>query len=194
MKAHRGARAALGLLGALASLPSFRTLPLSHAEATAPVIAAVSPNGAPGAGARKNEPEVARDWWVKNVHHPSLTAFLPPRGKASGAAVVVAPGGGFRELVLDAEGKQPGEYSRQLGAAAFALNTACRATPTPPTRARRARGPLPRGSPFRRAAIGWAWSPTRPASETRLPETRSIASTGGQTFRCSSILATSCPT
>ncbi len=110
----------LGLLGALASLPSFRSLPPAHGEATAPVIP-LWPNGAPGAEARKDEPEVARDWWVKNVHNPSLTAFLPPRGKATGAAVVVAPGGGFRELVFNAEGKQPGEYLSQLGVAAFAL-------------------------------------------------------------------------
>ena len=58
---------------------------------------------------------------MKNAHHPSLTALLPPRGKATGAAVVVAPGGGFRELVFNAEGKQPGGYLSQLGVAAFAL-------------------------------------------------------------------------
>ena len=120
MKAHLFGLAALGLLGALASLPSLRSIPLSHADVTAPVIP-LWPNGAPGAEARRNEPEVARDWWVKNVHNPSLTAFLPPRGKATGAAVVVAPGGGFRELVFNAEGKQPGEYLSQLGVAAFAL-------------------------------------------------------------------------
>jgi hypothetical protein len=106
MKAHRVALGALGLLGALASLPSFRTLPLSHAEVTAPIIP-LWPDGAPGAEALENEPEVARDGWVKNVHHPSLTAFLPPRGKATGAAVVVDPGGGFRVLVFNAEGRQP---------------------------------------------------------------------------------------
>lgn len=120
MKAHVLGLAGLALLGALASLPPIRSLSPARAEAAAPVIP-LWPNGAPGAEARKNEPEVARDWWVKNVHNPSLTAFLPPQGKATGAAVVVAPGGGFRELVFNAEGKQPGEYLSQLGVAAFAL-------------------------------------------------------------------------
>jgi acetyl esterase/lipase len=79
------------------------------------------PKGAPGFESRRHEPEQARDWWVRNVHDPSLTAFLPARGQGNGAAVVIAPGGGFRELVFDAEGRQPAEYLRRLGVAAFAL-------------------------------------------------------------------------
>jgi acetyl esterase/lipase len=58
---------------------------------------------------------------VKNVHDPSLTAFLPPAGRASGTAIVIAPGGGHRELVFDAEGIAPARYLADLGVAAFAL-------------------------------------------------------------------------
>ncbi|HTV18896.1 MAG TPA: alpha/beta hydrolase [Polyangiaceae bacterium] len=111
---------ALALFGIIASLMLPCSSPSSHASPAHPVIP-LWPRGAPGAERRKDEPEVARDWWVKNVHNPSLTAFLPPPAKATGAAVVIAPGGGFRELVFDAEGKQPGEYLSQLGVAAFAL-------------------------------------------------------------------------
>jgi acetyl esterase/lipase len=92
----------------------------SEAQLTPPVIA-LWPAGAPGFESRRNEPELARDWWVKNIHNPSLTAFLPPKGKATGTAVIVAPGGGFRELVFNAEGKQAAEYLSSLGVAAFAL-------------------------------------------------------------------------
>jgi acetyl esterase/lipase len=77
--------------------------------------------GAPGSEARRNEPERARDWWVKNIHNPSLTVFLPARGTANGAAVIVAPGGGHRELVFDAEGVAPARFLAQLGVTAFAL-------------------------------------------------------------------------
>jgi enterochelin esterase-like enzyme len=79
------------------------------------------PNGAPGFEDRRDEPERAQDYWVRNVHNPSLTVFLPPKDKATGAAVVVCPGGGHRLLVFEAEGREPAEYLNSIGVAAFAL-------------------------------------------------------------------------
>jgi acetyl esterase/lipase len=78
-------------------------------------------NGAPGFENRKDEPEQAQDYWVRNVNNPSITVFLPPKEKATGAAVVIAPGGGFRELVFNAEGRQAAEFLNSIGVAAFAL-------------------------------------------------------------------------
>jgi len=65
------------------------------------------PNGAPGFEARRNEPELAKDYWVRNIHNPSITVFLPPKEKANGTAVLICPGGGHRELVFNAEGVEP---------------------------------------------------------------------------------------
>jgi acetyl esterase/lipase len=79
------------------------------------------PDGAPGSEARRSEPEQAQDYWVKNVHDPSITVYLPPPERATGAAVVVVPGGGHRLLVFKAEGAEPAEYLSGLGVAAFAL-------------------------------------------------------------------------
>lgn len=79
------------------------------------------PGGAPGFENRRNEPTVAKDWWVKNIHNPSITVYLPPAGKATGAAVVICPGGGHRELVFDAEGRDAALYLNSLGVAAFVL-------------------------------------------------------------------------
>jgi acetyl esterase/lipase len=79
------------------------------------------PNGAPGSESRRKEAELARDYWVKNIHDPSVEVYLPPADKATGAAVVVVPGGGHRELVFKAEGEQPAEFLAGLGIAAFAL-------------------------------------------------------------------------
>jgi acetyl esterase/lipase len=79
------------------------------------------PNGAPGFESRKDEATLAKDYWVKNIHNPSITAFLPPREKATGAAVVICPGGGHRELVFNAEGVDPAKYFNSIGVAAFAL-------------------------------------------------------------------------
>jgi len=77
--------------------------------------------GAPGFESRRNEPEQHQDWWYKNIHNPSLTVFLPPAEKANGTAVIVAAGGGHRELVFNPEGVEPAEYLASLGVTAFAL-------------------------------------------------------------------------
>src|SRR6202000_1948774 len=42
------------------------------------------PNGAPGSEARRNEPETAQDYWVGNIHNPSITWFAPDPHHANG--------------------------------------------------------------------------------------------------------------
>src|SRR5260370_15122047 len=66
-------------------------------------VVSLWPNGAPGSEGRKDEKEVRKvqksgEYNVTNVHNPSLTVFLPPGDKATGAAVIIAPGGGHREV------------------------------------------------------------------------------------------------
>jgi len=95
--------------------------------ATAPLCAENFPviplwvNGAPGFTERKNEPEQAKDYWVKNIHNPSLTVVVPPVGKANGTAMIICPGGGHRELVFNREGIEPAQYLAKLGVTAFVL-------------------------------------------------------------------------
>ena len=79
------------------------------------------PNGAPGFESRKDEPEQAKDWWAKNIHNPSVTAYLPAKGKANGAAVVICPGGGHSQLVVGPEGDEPARLLQSHGVAAFVL-------------------------------------------------------------------------
>lgn len=55
------------------------------------------------------------------THHPSIYVFLPPREKATGAAVVVAPGGGHRQLVIEKEGWEFADWLKAEGIAAFVL-------------------------------------------------------------------------
>jgi len=78
------------------------------------------PNGAPGSEGRRGEAELAKDYWVRNIHNPSITVYLP-KEKANGTAVVICPGGGHRELVFNAEGAEPARFLNSLGVAAFAL-------------------------------------------------------------------------
>ena len=83
------------------------------------------PNGAPGSEG-KTAPEKVRiaeggDHVISSIHKPSVTPFLPAPGKATGAAVIVAPGGGHSELWIDHEGYNPARYFQQKGIAAFVL-------------------------------------------------------------------------
>ena len=96
-------------------------LPLWAVGQVAPTEIPLWPNGAPGFENRRNEPIQAKLYWVKNIHNPSLTVYLPPKDKATGAAVIICPGGGHRELVFNAEGRQPAEFLASLGVAAFVL-------------------------------------------------------------------------
>lgn len=78
-------------------------------------------SGAPGFEHRRDDPEKAESYWVKGIHNPSLTVLLPKKEKATGAAVVICPGGGHRELVFKAEGLEAAKYLNSIGVAAFAL-------------------------------------------------------------------------
>jgi acetyl esterase/lipase len=88
---------------------------------TSPLIIPLWPKGAPGFEKLKDVPEQAKDYWVKNINNPTLTVFLPPKEKATGAAVVVCPGGGHRLLVFTAEGIEPAKFLSDLGVAVFVL-------------------------------------------------------------------------
>src|SRR4051794_10458311 len=75
-----------------------------------PPVVPLWEKGPPGFEGRKDEKEnrnvqKSGEYNVTNVHNPYLTAFLPPQDKATGAAVVIAPGGGHRELWVLHEGE-----------------------------------------------------------------------------------------
>lgn len=79
------------------------------------------PAGAPGSEARKAEPEKIAGSNVSNIHHPSLTAYLPAAGQATGCAVIVAPGGGHARLAIQHEGWNVAQWLADHGIAAFVL-------------------------------------------------------------------------
>jgi len=95
--------------------------PLVVQAQTQPEVIPLWKNGAPGFENRKDIPEMAKDYWVRNINNPSVTVFLPPKEKANGCAVIVSPGGGFHELVYNAEGQQAAEFFNSIGVAAFVL-------------------------------------------------------------------------
>jgi len=73
-----------------------------------------------------------RQWgdpMARNITTATLTPFLPKPGKANGAAVIVAPGGGFRWLSLANEGWEVAQALADKGIAAFVLKYRLQPTP-----------------------------------------------------------------
>ncbi len=73
-----------------------------------------------------------RQWgdpMARNISTATLTPFLPEPDKANGAAVIVAPGGGFRWLSLGNEGWEVAEALAEQGIAAFVLKYRLHPTP-----------------------------------------------------------------
>ena len=66
---------------------------------------------------------------VRNVSAATLTPFLPAADKATGTAVIVAPGGGFLGLAIETEGHAVARWLADHGIAAFVLKY--RLLPTP---------------------------------------------------------------
>ena len=96
-------------------------LPLEMYAQEKPLVIPLWSKGAPGFENRRNEPELAKDYWVRNIHNPSIAVYLPPKEKATGAAVIICPGGGHRLLVYNAEGVEPALFLNSIGVAAFVL-------------------------------------------------------------------------
>jgi acetyl esterase/lipase len=67
------------------------------------------PNGAPGAQG------------TEDIDQPSLAPYVVPAGRGTGTAVVVCPGGGYRNLAMDHEGDQIAKWLNSLGVSAFVL-------------------------------------------------------------------------
>lgn len=77
--------------------------------------------GAPGYEDKKDVPEVDRNGTISNVHYPTLTAFRPEPGKANGVAIVIAPGGGLRQLGMRGEGFAAAQILASNGYTGFVL-------------------------------------------------------------------------
>jgi acetyl esterase/lipase len=83
------------------------------------------PNGAPGSEG-KTAPEKVRttpdgEHVISSVNQPSITVYLPSKETATGAAVVIAPGGGHVELWVEHEGYAVAKWLSEHGVAGFVL-------------------------------------------------------------------------
>src|SRR3954469_3241364 len=137
-----------------------------------PIEAPAEPNAIPldtggveGQAAKETWYKQWGDPFVRNVSRATLTPFLPDPAKANGAAVIVAPGGGFRILSMGNEGWEVAQALNARGVAAFVLKY--RLQPTAPDWAEFSAG-NPLTAPPPGAAPGSA--PARPSMEMPLAD------------------------
>ncbi len=123
MSLHKAAAIAAGLSALL-----FAGTAISQEPPKTPIEAPAEPNAIP-LGTGGVEGQKAKETWykqwgdpfVRNVSQATLTPYLPERSKANGAAVIVAPGGGFRILSMGNEGWEVAQALNERGVAAFVL-------------------------------------------------------------------------
>jgi acetyl esterase/lipase len=96
---------------------------------------AAIPNSKPG----PDEEATADGSWIKKVSRPAIQVYLPARSRATGASVVVFPGGGYAGLTFDFEGTQQARYFIDHGVAAFVVKYRI---PDDRTMVDKSRGPL----------------------------------------------------
>jgi acetyl esterase/lipase len=98
------------------------------AAAETPLVLDVWPYNAPGeigkigketaTDSKPGEFQVKR---ITNVTHPTLTVFRPAKDKDTGAAVVIAPGGGYAILAWDLEGEEVAQWLNSIGVTGIIL-------------------------------------------------------------------------
>jgi len=129
------------LVGAIAAASTClcAALALAQTQALAPLIepiAAPDQAGVIALGPAPHRRGPAEQWEnfhgeriVRNVTSATLTPVLPDPAHATGAAVIVAPGGAFMFLSWDNEGDRVARWLADHGVAAFILKYRTRETP-----------------------------------------------------------------
>ena len=76
---------------------------------------------APGTENRDNTEQVETSGNIVRVHQPELTYFPAPNQSVSAPALLVCPGGGYRNVVMPKEGTRVAEFFQKHGFAVFVL-------------------------------------------------------------------------
>ncbi|NML22819.1 alpha/beta hydrolase [Pseudoflavitalea sp. G-6-1-2] len=104
------------------TLALFSSAALSaHAQTEIPLYKTI-PNSIPGVNEEKSVADDKGIVRTYKVSKPVITAYLPPKGKGNGKAVVICPGGGYGLLAVKHEGHDVAKALNEMGIAAFVLN------------------------------------------------------------------------
>src|SRR5262249_42139951 len=100
----------------------------NRGQAADPPVIPLWQKGPPGFEDKKGTAETrdrlskeTGEFRTSGVHDPYITAFIPPKEKSTGTAVVIVPGGGHRELWVKHEGENVAQWLCERGVAAVVL-------------------------------------------------------------------------
>lgn len=127
---------AVCLIGALSLTAVSLSPAMAQNDRMTPIATPAQPKAIPLNTGPLPDAKVAESWhsqygsvFARNVTEATLTPFLPDPAKATGAAVIIAPGGGFRTLSMENEGWQLAQALADQGIAAFVLKYRLNQTP-----------------------------------------------------------------
>lgn len=75
----------------------------------------------PNSKAAPDEETTQDGSWIRNVSRPVIQVYLPAKARATGAGIVIFPGGGYAGLTFDFEGTQQARFFVDHGIAALVV-------------------------------------------------------------------------
>lgn len=119
----------------LASLAETEVYVPPESDPTFPELPAAIPLWSGGAPGSEGKTAPLKAYWesystatgttwyaaMTDINNPAIIPFLPPPDKATGAAIVVCPGGGHHFLAMEHEGYAVGKWFSEHGVAVFVL-------------------------------------------------------------------------
>src|SRR3954470_9380401 len=93
----------------------------AHSQEVFPLYASGIPNSIPTPDTEETSVNSDSITVISNISRPTLTAYFPPAGRATGDAIIICPGGGYSIVAAVHEGADVAKRLNGLGITAFVL-------------------------------------------------------------------------
>jgi acetyl esterase/lipase len=94
---------------------------LAHSQTVMPLYPDSIPNSRPTPDREKSSADNAGHLIISKISRPTLTLFLPPKGKSNGTAVIICPGGGYWVEAAAHEGADVAKKFTEMGVTGIVL-------------------------------------------------------------------------
>ncbi len=99
----------------------FMTIAYANAQSEMPLYTKEVPNYKDIPNTQKSETDKNGILIISEVTVPTLTLYVPPKGKSNGTSVIICPGGGYSILAASHEGSDVAKEFNKMGVTAFVL-------------------------------------------------------------------------